>query len=72
MKKKLEVYQYSCDACNKEVLVPTDDGVVDVYGYHGHVMHVHYSGGDTADWFACSKKCIAKAIINSLERDDRE
>lgn len=72
MKTELAMYEYTCDACGKTLYNPVGEGIVDVYGYHGHVMHVHTSGGDTADWYACQLKCINKAIINALNRDDRE
>jgi hypothetical protein len=67
--KTLEYDVYECDGCGKVVTVLKDQPELP-YGYHGQVTQVGDFGGFTADWFACRQRCVGKAVIAALGRDD--
>lgn len=69
MKQLIEVLRYTCDACGKVVYVELDEP--EVMGLIGDVMETtDTAGGLGGDWFACSRKCVAKAILTVLDRRD--
>jgi len=69
VKQLIEVYRYTCDACGKVVYVELDEP--EVMGLIGDVMETtDTAGGLGGDWFACSRKCVAKAILTVLDRRD--
>lgn len=70
MKETIAMDQYTCDGCHKVTLVDTDGEPP--YGFHLTASYIHAGGGDGADdIYACSDKCIRKAVIYGLARDDR-
>lgn len=69
MRMEIEAEEYTCDGCGKVAIVPKD--AEPPLGLGGNVYEVHNAGGDSAEWWACSRKCVAKAIANALNRGDR-
>lgn len=59
----------TCDACGKQRVDSLSEGPAQ--GYHGAVSHHHESGG-TGDvkFFACSPRCIGRAVQNALGRNE--
>ena len=69
MKQLIEVHQYTCDACGQIVFVrPDEDEVLGLYGDVTETTKLH--GPIGGDWYACSRKCLLKAITNVLDRSD--
>lgn len=57
----IEVEEYTCDGCGSQTLADTGvDGLPP--GFHGNVIRISNGGGDGGDWYACSRKCIVKAV----------
>jgi len=70
VKQLIEVHRYTCDACGKVVYVELDED--EVMGLYGDVSETtETAGGLGGDWYACSRKCVAKAIANVLDRRDQ-
>jgi hypothetical protein len=68
MKELVEVHKFTCDACGVVQYVGADE---EILGLQGDVMEVTTThGGMGGDWYACSRKCVAKAITNVLDRRD--
>lgn len=69
MKELIEAHRYTCDACGKVTYVELDDP--EVMGLYGDVSETTETvGGMGGDWYACARKCVAKAIANVLDRRD--
>lgn len=64
MKMEVQAIEYTCDGCAKSTVAKDED---EVLGLSGDVFEVTKYGGNGAEWWACSRKCIAKAIINVLD-----
>lgn len=58
---------YECDGCGaiKTILKDAEAPL----GYNGNVNEVSDWGGSSAEWYACKKICITKAVVNSLARE---
>lgn len=67
-KRTVTVDEYRCNnpACGAIVLATKDDPAE---GYGGRVNGVTESGGRSADWWACSPKCIEPAVLAALSED---
>ena len=63
MKETVKADRYTCDGCGDVDLVEPGEELPG--GYHGSHMHIHGTGGDGGQWFACSRKCLLNAIDNS-------
>jgi hypothetical protein len=60
------VWEYTCDGCTQVIHFSDTDEVI---GLQGNVTEVTISFGmGTSEWYACSRKCVAKAITNVLNR----
>lgn len=68
MRETVQVYKYICDACGAVQYVEDDDEVMGLQGDVTEVTTTH--GGMGGDWYACSRKCLTKAITNVLDRRD--
>jgi hypothetical protein len=62
MKIREEFDVYTCDGCEKEVAVRIGDELP--LGWHLNVTHIHGAGGDGGVVYACSDRCIKKAVLN--------
>jgi len=70
MKETVTMDRFTCDGCNRVVLVEPDSEPPN--GYHMKVAYISDRGGDAADdIYACSDRCISRAVIRGLARDDR-
>ena len=71
MKSLVTIDEFTCDGCGKVVWQDTQvDGLPD--GYHGNVLRVGPQGGDGGEWFACSKKCVTRAVENAGQDPERQ
>jgi hypothetical protein len=68
LKRKVKVDEYTCDGCGKVQLVDNHFELLGIIGTA--IEHNHTGGGWGGDWFACSRECVAAAVINRLERGD--
>lgn len=68
MIESIEAKRFICDGCGKTIVVAGDE---DPLGFHGgQVFEHHKLGGQGCnDWFACSERCIRKAVINAIYRE---
>lgn len=58
--------RYTCDGCGKVILV--EDELDDFIGLKGSVFEATDTTGGNADWFACARKCVGKAVATALDR----
>lgn len=58
------VHKAVCDGCER---IQYHEVVDDVIGYAGTVMHSTDYGGTGGDWFACSKRCVSRAVLSVCE-----
>jgi len=57
-----------CDGCGSEHIVREESGERPL-GFYIEVAHHHAGGGSGAsDIYACSERCIKKAVITALDR----
>lgn len=65
-KRTITADEYKCNnpPCPTVVLAPKDDPPE---GYGGRVIGITSGGGGSADWWACSAKCIEPAILAALD-----
>lgn len=63
--KKVEVLVTECDGCGKQFIQDVEP-IEPILGFYGDVMQHYGSGGHGASWFACSERCIKKAVVNAL------
>jgi len=67
---KVKVRRYTCDACGKVENVLVEPGVTEEEnsGFSGHTKQtgLGVAGAVASDWWACSAKCIGKAVENAL------
>jgi hypothetical protein len=69
MKELVEAHRYTCDGCGQIQYVELDED--EVMGLTGDVIETtNTAGGLGGDWYACSRKCLLKAITNVLDRRD--
>lgn len=61
-----KVSAWACDGCGKIEIPGTDEDPPP--GLSGNVMEVHLGGGSGGEWYACSRRCIRKAIVSVLDR----
>lgn len=68
MKDKVQMVAYVCDGCSKQRVVNEEiDGPAK--GLHGTVAeHSDTGGTGPAEWYACSTRCISKAVQNAVRR----
>lgn len=70
VKTEVRATEYECDGCGKIQLV-TDD--MEIMGLQGTAYETTTLAGLVGgEWFACTRKCVAKAIIAVIERRDSE
>lgn len=69
MKRKVRAVEYECDCCG-HVTIMTDDEPPN--GITGTALEVTNIGGNSAEWYACKRGCIAGAIVNALQRRGEE
>jgi hypothetical protein len=55
-----------CDGCGKTFFHEDDDDDI-VLGFHGAVFHHYASGGNSAEWYAHTERCIKNAVVNALQ-----
>lgn len=65
VKETVNVDKYTCDACGKVVFAHTVD---DLLGIVGEAFEYTSSSGGGADWYACSRKCVGKAVATALDK----
>lgn len=65
MKREVTLTEFLCDGCGK-VRMGGPDGDL-AYGYHGEVTHIDGAGGLGGAFYACSERCIRKAVARGLE-----
>lgn len=65
MRREIKAVSYECDGCGKIQLVDAD--VDEVIGIVGSVIEHTDGGGWGGDWFACSRKCIKKAVEVAID-----
>lgn len=72
MKSKIETVEYVCDGCRKSKVVREVDGLPK--GIHGTASEQHEGGGctESAEFYACSTRCIGKAVQNAIEAASKE
>lgn len=63
--KHVKVLRHECDGCGKVILAESPD---EVLGLGGKVWEVNDNGGTAAEWFACQRPCVTKAIGKALEK----
>lgn len=64
---EVQAVEYTCDSCSKSTIVLPHD---DVEGLGGEVFEVTRGGGRGVEWWACSRKCVSKAVANALDKRD--
>lgn len=64
------VDEYTCDGCGKVELVPQDEGRP--IGISGDLVIDLPEGGWSADFWACSKKCLGPATRNAFEKSRKD
>lgn len=70
MKDTINVVAFVCDGCHKRKIVEQPEYA---YGYHGTVAHIHEHGGSApVEFYACSTRCIGKAVQNAIEASENE
>lgn len=62
---KEPVHEYVCDGCGKSTIVV--EGEDQPLGIEGTVAEHHPGGGNGGGFWACSRKCVRKAIITVLD-----
>jgi len=68
--REIKINRWFCDACGKTF---HGDPGLDFFGIMGTVEeHADWGGPGKAEWFACKRACIRKAITTVLDKDDRE
>lgn len=55
---------WTCDACERQIVVDKDEPVP---GYNGVISD---GMGNGWSWYACKKSCVTKAIWAAGQRDD--
>jgi hypothetical protein len=65
--RTIEVREYTCDGCNAVQLVPEVEAPK---GITGSVFEEDSWGGRSAEFFACSRKCLKAAIETTLENKE--
>lgn len=70
MIERVEAERVVCDGCGSVQIVQSHDERP--IGYYLSVGRVHDGGGDGADdVYACRQRCIARAVLNALDRENR-
>lgn len=69
MIREVKCKEYTCDGCGEVQLVLDE---VEVLGISGDAFEQNGAGGWSAGWFACKRKCIAKAIATALDRREED
>jgi hypothetical protein len=68
-KRTQNVTIYTCDGCGKQAAELADP----VLGLFGTVYEHYLEGGTgTANWYACQRSCIERAVLKALYPDDLE
>lgn len=71
MKSKIDTVEYVCDGCHKSKVVREADG--QPVGIHGTASKRHEHGStETVEFYACSTRCIGKAVQNAIEAHKEE
>lgn len=65
-RETVELERIGCDGCGKAIHLEAAD-MMPVGWYVGDVLWHHGGGGDGGDWYACSPKCIRRAVICAAE-----
>lgn len=61
------VHEYECDGCGATVIAT--DSETPPKGLHGEVFEDTGISGNGGKFWACSRKCLRKAVITAIERD---
>lgn len=59
---------YVCDNPSCGQTVPSLDSDEPAIGFHGQTLQIHEAGGDSAEWYAHSAKCIGPAVRAAFEK----
>lgn len=65
MKREVQLLEYVCDGCGRSRFGDPEDDLP--LGFHGDVFWVHGAGAAGGSWFACTERCIRKAVKRALE-----
>lgn len=69
MRQTAEMIKHTCDGCSRTRVTDADD---EPNGFHGAVRQVTDLGGTgTVEYYACSTRCIGKAVTNALSSVER-
>lgn len=63
--KRVKAIRHQCDGCGKVILTESPE---DVFGLGGKVWEVTGTGGCAAEWFACQRSCVTRAIGEALRK----
>lgn len=61
------VHEYVCDGCGGSLIAT--DSEDPPKGIHGEAFEDTGSSGSGGKFWACSRKCLRKAVIAAIERD---
>ena len=64
MKRKVQMWEYMCDACSSVVLTAANElpqGIV------GTVVETADGGATNAEFFACKRSCVSMAVDTALD-----
>ena len=65
MMETIEVQRYTCDGCGRVVMAQSAD---DFIGIEGNAFEATQVVGSGAEWFACQRKCVSKAVATALDK----
>lgn len=65
MRMEVLAIEHTCDGCSKVVIARAEDGVP---GITGEAFEENERGGHSAEFWACSRKSVGKAVANALDK----